>query len=225
MLIIIRKVAGGEAAAQKHLNQFCVLWIKKIRFLSSFFLFYHQIQSESAKCECIIFKTRTTPVKEEKSDRPARTIGIGPFPHCQWKFRIYEAWILQLVRCNMIIRIPGLGRATRAHLQIDYTRVYVRIYVCRGRVPHSFYFLACIMHVEASLHCQWRIGKVPPISDRRHFSGRDVCRRFSKNVLTRAIVPERKGEREGGWFSENFAKILYAIDAQPFIHLGENICG
>lgn len=65
------------------------------------------------------------------------------------------------------------------HLQVD-TRV------CRPL--YSFYFLACIMHVEASLHCQWRIGKVPPISDRRHFSGQSVCRRFLENVLTRTIV-------------------------------------
>lgn len=53
-----------------------------------------------------------------------------------------------------------------------------RVCVCRSL--YSFYFLACIMHVEASLHCQWRIGKVPPISDRRHFSSRSVCRRFLK---------------------------------------------
>lgn len=128
----------------------------------------------------------------------------------------------------MIIRIPGLGRATRAHLQIDYTsRVYLYVSTCVGRVPHSFYFLACIMHVEASLHCQWRIGKVPPISDRRHFSGRDVCRRFLEKCVDESHCTgvAGGGGGEGGGLSENFAKILYAIDAQPFIHLGENICG
>lgn len=98
----------------------------------------------------------------------------------------------------MIIRIPGLGRATRAHLQIDYTsRVYLYVSTCVGRVPHSFYFLACIMHVEASLHCQWRIGKVPPISDRRHFSGRDVCRRFLEKCVDESHCTGVGGGGEG----------------------------
>jgi len=44
--------------------------------------------------------------------------------------------------------------------------------------------------------------------------------------LYRSGRGRRKGRGgEGGGLSENFAKILYAIDAQPFIHLGENICG
>lgn len=114
-----------------------------------------------------------------KKKRPT-VIEIRPFLHCQWRFRIYEAWILQLVHCNMIIRIPSSGWATPTHSRVRYA------YVCGSL--YSFYFLACIMHVEASLHCQWRIGKVPPISDRRHFSSRSVCRRFLKNVLTRSIV-------------------------------------
>lgn len=118
-------------------------------------------------------------VVHRREKRPT-VIEIRPFLHCQWRFRIYEAWILQLVHCNMIIRIPGSGWATPTHSWIRYA------YVCRSL--YSFYFLACIMHVEASLHCQWRIGKVPPISDRRHFSSRNVCRRFLKNVLTRSIV-------------------------------------
>lgn len=114
-----------------------------------------------------------------REKRPT-VIEIRPFLHCQWRFRIYEAWILQLVHCNMIIRIPGSGWATLTHSRVRYA------YMCRSL--YSFYFLACIMHAEASLHCQWRIGKVPPISDRRHFSSRNVCRRFLKNVLTRSIV-------------------------------------
>lgn len=102
----------------------------------------------------------------------------------------------------MIIRIPGSG-----WIPDTFAGRYTN--VCRSL--YSFYFLACIMHVEASLHCQWRIGKVPPISDRRHFSGgQSVCRRFLKNVLTRVIVQVLGKLRK-----------FFALSRKVFIYLRE----
>lgn len=95
----------------------------------------------------------------------------------------------------MIIRISGAPAEPPGHI---CRSIYTRMYVCWSRSPLVLFPGMHNALVEASLHCQWRIGKVPPISDRRHFSGRDVCRRFLKNVLTRAIVPGEGGRGRGG---------------------------
>lgn len=127
------------------------------------------------------------------------------FSNCQWRFRIYEAWILQLVHCNMIIRIPGSGWA------IPDTRA--------GRYA---YVQVALLVLFPGMHNARRGEFTLPMANRKSSANIRQETFFRPGRLSPFL--EKCVDESHCTDSQGIAKTLYAA-AATYSFSSENICG